>query len=53
MRWLRWLELASGYESAEQAQAADVAAGRKPREKKVAIAQVKLDQPIVARREST
>jgi hypothetical protein len=53
MRWLRWLELASRYESMEQAQAADAAADRKPREKKVAIPQVKLEQPIVARGGST
>jgi len=47
--WLRWLELASRYQSEEQAQAADAAAGREPRKQKVAIPQVKLEQPILAR----
>lgn len=47
--WLRWLELASRYESAEQAVAADAAANREPRKQKVAIPQVKLERPIAAR----
>jgi hypothetical protein len=44
--WLRWLELASHYESVEQAEAADAAADRKPRKKKVLVPQVKLDRPV-------
>jgi hypothetical protein len=44
--WLDWLELASRYQSREKAQEADAAAGRKPREGKVTIPRIDLEQPL-------